>query len=62
MARDDWVYLNHKKTTHDALVNKLKKDPKMRALGILDFQDFCQYHAQKYLEEDPTSPQLKKES
>ena len=52
MTRDDWVYIHHKKTVDNAVNEKLKNDPKMKKLGIKDSQDFYNYAAQKYIEED----------
>lgn len=52
MGRDDWVYPNIPKELDDAVNEKLKKDSKMKKLGIWKSNDYYTYLARKYLEEE----------
>lgn len=52
MGRGDWIMKNIEKELDDSVNEKLKKDPKMKRLGIRTSQKFYEYHARKYVEED----------
>jgi len=52
MARDDWAYPNIPKKLDKEVNAKLKKDPKMKKLGIWKSNDYYTYLAREYIKDD----------